>query len=309
MENLMKILLILLFMLAAVQPALSQDRIIKTDGTMIEASIMKISIETLEYRLSDNQGPIFELPIAGVHKIILASGDTIEYNPMVKTVNAVQQETALPSRETVGVVAGLNDATEVTTQTQDPPSQVNTTSVQTVNKRGSWRERTSENISFNFDVKNTGSLDSDLFGESVFNVYSELLSYTSTTHVGTLNVENAFLAEHGYVFHTNVRWNSFGATDSETYLLDLGAGYGVNYNSFSFYSTINTTAFAWITASEVNETEFFPSDSEYLRIGVYWKPWLQKRLRTHGDRYSFGFHMAINSYFAGGSGFMMGIAF
>ena len=76
----MKKILSLLFVLTCIAGGVfAQDRIVRTDGTRIEAEVLEISPETVRYkRYSNPDGPTYVLPVADIHYIRYANGE-MEY--------------------------------------------------------------------------------------------------------------------------------------------------------------------------------------------------------------------------------------
>ncbi len=74
----MKKILSLLFVLTCIAGGVfAQDRIVRTDGTRIEAEVLEISPETVRYkRYSNPDGPTYVLPVSEVRRIVYPNGET-----------------------------------------------------------------------------------------------------------------------------------------------------------------------------------------------------------------------------------------
>lgn len=69
-------LLSLILVLCTVSWARAQDRIVRRDSTVIEARVLLITPDEVQYkRFSNPDGPTYVLPLAAVHRIVYPNGD------------------------------------------------------------------------------------------------------------------------------------------------------------------------------------------------------------------------------------------
>jgi len=291
----------------------AQDRIIKRDGSLIEGAIVRITESSLEYRLGENQGPVFEISLENVHKVILESGDSIEYNAL------------LPGSGTNNNDADMGSDAENPRNTEEEQDQVkaqpvsrSSTDTRLDNNSGlSWSERLQPNLTIYVDVKNTrywdGGRVNGVFTDNEVVIFG--VNYHQFSPVGTFEAGNAFLSEHGYVINTNYRYsyNMIATNETEVHGVELGGGYGMNYNTFQFQATLNTTAFVHVSTKPFREdrfsdSELFPSDSAYLRTSAAWYP-RQEKFMNNEIKFNAGVLVALDSFFAGGNAFLIGFTF
>lgn len=311
--NRVSVIILFLLLLGITEFALAQDRIIKRDGSLIEGTIVRITESSLEYRLGENQGPIFEISLANVHKVILASGDSIEYNPLLQGTGGNDTDRQ-PNRD----AENLRDSDTGQNRLPAQPVPRARPDRGTENTSGlSWADRSSYEMAGYADVKNT-SFEDDVevsgVGTSNETVIFGLNLRTFTT-VGTFETESAFLPEHGYVINSTWRYtyNMLFLNETQVHGLELGGGYGVKYNTFDFQATLNTTAFVHISSSpdtgeSFSDSEFFPSDSAYLRMSTSWYP-RQRKFINNETVLNPGVFVALDSFFAGGNAFLIGFTF
>jgi len=306
-------LMIFVALLGLTELTNAQDRIIKRDGSLIEGAIVRITESSLEYRLGENEGPIFEISLANVHKVILASGDSIEYNPLLPATggNATDRE---PNRN----AENLRDTDAEQKRLPAQPVSPTMPDTRTENTPGlSWSDRSSFDMALYVDVKNSGrGNDVEVGGVGTDNeVVIFGLNIRSFTPVGTFEPENAFLAEHGYVINSTYRYsyNKLFLNETQVHGMEFGGGYGVKYNTFDFQATLNSTAFVYVssvpdTGESFSDSEFFPSDSAYLRMSASWYP-KQRKFINNETAFNPGVFVALDSFFAGGNAFLIGFTF
>lgn len=89
---------IFLFFLCFFQASLNaQDKIHKTDNTIIEAKVIEISDTEIKYKVFLNQdGPINTISISDVHMVIYENGEKELYSPLKKLPVVVQPENTSP---------------------------------------------------------------------------------------------------------------------------------------------------------------------------------------------------------------------
>lgn len=309
MMKILKILFSIVLFTQLHSTAAAQDRLIKVDGEMLQVAITEISDEVVTYKLYENpDGPLFTNKLNGIHKIILETGDEFYFSPLSSNLGPGQTKSDSINSENSGKILEKNRSKnkETSTATINDSNQIKDDASPKPDKLH-WTERTTIDYSMlNTDLNNIET-DAEI---GLVSLMMEIITYNTFTSMGEFNATNAFLNQHGIVTNLSVRANSFAF--EEQILVDLGIGYGIQYNSFTLYSALNTSVYFWQDFNFGDESEtnsmFFPSNAEYFKLGVHWKPFLKKRLENHNDRRVFGIHASLNSY-NGGNSFMIGLSF
>ncbi|WP_340105623.1 hypothetical protein [Rhodohalobacter sp. 8-1] len=304
----LKILFSIILFTLLQNTVLAQDRLIKVDGDMLQVVITKIRDQDVKYKLYENpDGPLFTNKISMIHKIILETGDEFYFSPLIsKQKSSHRGSNSSTSENNDEVMEQENFKNQGMYTTPTDSNQFEDDENFKLNKLH-WTERTSIDYSMlNTDLNNIQT-DPEI---GLVSLMMEIITYNTFTMMGEFNANNAYLNHHGIVTNISVRSNSFAF--EEQILVDLGIGYGIQYNSLTLYSALNTSVYFWQKLDFGDESEknsvFFPSNAEYFKLGLHWKPFLKKRLVNHNDRRAFGIHASLNSY-NGGNSFMIGLSF
>ncbi len=276
----------------------AQDRIIKTDNTISTVKIFEISEELIRYKPFTNQdGPMFTIRLTNVHKVILESGDELEYSALLKDEP--------PSTE--NTLSETNNPTlgGITTAVQGKPEE----------NQNMTQDNYAENAyNTSISIASLAGFDlglSENLGEEVYSFYMEAGSFNMLFPMGGSDTDEKYNESHGIVVQIPLKMGLFESPDvsSTLFRLEMGAGYGYNYSDFRFYGTLNTTLYFNSTTTStsietVEISEWLPSDSGSLRLGAIWTG-------INGKKNKWGFHAALDSYFAEGSdtGFIIGFSF
>lgn len=294
----MKTFLFLFLLMSLPSVMYAQDRMIKTDNTISTVKIFEISEELIRYKPFTNQdGPMFTIRLINVHKVILESGDELEYSPLLQDEPPATETT--PMETTNPTIGGL------TTAVEDIPAE----------DQDMAQDNYAENAyNTTISISSLAGFDfglSENLGEEVYSFFMEAGSFNLLFPMGGSDMDEKYNESHGIVAQIPLKMGIFESPDvsSTLFRLEMGAGYGYNYSDFRFYGTLNTTLyFNSTTTSTAIETveisEWLPSDSGSLRLGVIWTG-------INGKRNKWGFHAALDSYFAEGSdtGFIIGFSF
>lgn len=281
----MKIIFLCIAIIMAPIVIQAQDRIIKTDKTIITVKIIEIGEAQIKYRSFSNQeGPLFTINISTVHKIILESGDEFEYNPLIGTSTQTSSNVQTQTRSSV---VPANNSTSVS-QT-DASTRLND-----LNTKRQY------NVFLNFDIANSENVmggDDQLPQILLMDVLSFNFMFPMADSDKDENVE----ASHGIILSTLTKFSNVlfpigtPASDTQTFIQDIGVGYGYNMGTdIRLYGLFNTAAFAYTQSGDQSNSEFLPSDSGSLRLGAFWTPW-------GGGSVNWGLHAGFDTYFAEGA--------
>ena len=263
----------------------SQDRIIKTDKTVITVKIIEIGDVTVKYKSFSNQeGPLFTINISTVHKIILENGDEFEYSPMI---GASTQTSSNAQIQTKSSVVPANNSSSVS-QT-DASTRLND-----LNTKRQY------NVFLNFDIANSENV---MGGDDQLPqiLLMDLLSFNFMLPMADSDKDENVEASHGIILSTLTKFSNVTfpigtpASDTQAFIQDIGVGYGYNIGTdIRLYGLLNTAVFAYTQSGDQSNSEFLPSDSGSLRLGAFWTPW-------GGGSVNWGLHAGFDTYFAEGA--------
>lgn len=303
----MRKFIVLLFLVLGTGITQAQDRMIKTDNTVLTVKIFEIGEEVIKYKPYSNQdGPMFSINVSNVYKIILESGDEFEYNPLI------EEEKPTP----VTSLTALTGSSETPTKPEQSTSQQASQSGMSDIKMNELNTRKVFMSGLNFDLKNTENAGASDEDEPVV-VVADIFTFNMLFPMSGTDSDADIESSHGIVVNVGLKYRlvdpplGVSFVRSDTYIVDAGVGYGFNMkDNLRFYGTLNTAVYFTNTTSFYDDqpdqtvSESFPEDSGSLRLGAFWTPFGKSSGR-------FGFHAAFDSYFAEGaeSGFLIGIAF
>lgn len=323
----LKSLLVLVMVSFSVINLQAQDRIIKTNQTVLTVKIYEIGEETLRYKPWDRQdGPFFTIAVSGVHKVILESGDELIFNDLEREqATATEGQSVNNSAETESVGEESNASTNAMQEISNALDEVSTSSQQARASVGLEPDQQAQaelnrlnNIKiywsvFNLDVANSENLGGD--GEDTIIGMIDMLGFQTFIPLGGTDTDNDPNLSQGLVLSTTVKYRTLDPPTgidpmlSESWLVDLGVGYGANigkdlrvYGSYNLTTYITTTT-SFFMADNISTSESLPENSSYIRAGVHWMP-----IQLPGG--FIGLHAAYDTYLAEGAedAFVIGLS-
>jgi len=128
----LKSLLVLVMVSFSIINLQAQDRIIKTNQTVLTVKIYEIGEETLRYKPWDRQdGPFFSIAISGVHKVILESGDELNFNDLEREqATATEGQNVNNSAENEAASEESNESTNAIQEISNALDEVSTSNQQ-----------------------------------------------------------------------------------------------------------------------------------------------------------------------------------
>lgn len=303
-----KIGLSLIFLLLPVIIS-AQDRLIKTDNTLLTVKIFEIGEDVIKYKPFSNQdGPMFSISVTNVHKIILENGDEFEFTPVINNTEPTSEN----STSTLQIQIQESAA-------EQAENKVNANSVREADfeNRNFLNTKKTVGTAFNVDITNTenyGSEDSEEY-EALF---LDIISVNIFTPLADSHKDDDPDASHGIIAAVTAKaamifpGSLSNVLSIETYVVDIGLGYQYNIKQELFlYGTLNTIMYVNSSTSFYDDTpdmsfeDSFPKDSGNLRLGAYWTPIKINKVNR------FGIHTGLQMPFAEGAenSFYLGLAF
>lgn len=324
----LKALLTSVILLFVMTNSRAQDRIIKTNQSVLTVKIFEIGQETLKYKPWDKQdGPYFTIAITGVHKVILESGDELNFNDLEKeldsgnaavstdastTTQTMNAETSSMNTTDQGVSTALQEITSSTRQARasvglepDQATQAELNRLNTIKIYWSF---------LNVDVANSENLGGD--GDDLIIGMVDMLGFQTFIPLSGTDTDNDPNLSQGLVLSTTVKYRMVDPPTgidpilTESWLVDVGVGYGANigkdlrvYGSYNLTTYITTTTSLYM-ADNITTSQSMPENSSYIRAGVHWMP-----IQLPGG--FIGLHAAYDTYLAEGAedAFVIGLSF
>ncbi len=285
---------LILILSIVILPVISnaQDRMIKTDNTILTVKIFEIGEDIIRYKPFDKQeGPMFSINRSTVHKVILESGDEFVYNPLMST--QTQTVTQNPPPVTSNPVVS-STTTQSQVQSTDENGYLNAQNI-----------RTAYTSFANVDFSNTGNVSGDDENEPAI-LIMEAGTFNLFFPMADSDIDDDIEGSHGIIARGSLRMAlvepptslGFGGSSTTSFIVDVGIGYGYNYKTdLRAFAALNTALFfnssTFVGGDEITINEWFPSDSGSLRLGLFWTPF--------GKNTRWGPYVAFDSFFAEGA--------
>ena len=235
----LKSLLVLVMVSFSVINLQAQDRIIKTNQTVLTVKIYEIGEEILRYKPWDRQdGPFFTIAVSGVHKVILESGDELIFNDLEREqTKATEGQSVNNSAENEAASEESNASTNAMQEISNALDEVSTSSQQARASVGLEPDQQAQaelnrlnNIKiywsvFNVDVANSENLGGD--GEDTIIGMIDMLGFQTFIPLGGTDTDNDPNLSQGLVLSTTVKYRTLDPPTgiapmlSESWLVDL----------------------------------------------------------------------------------------